>query len=154
VQSQLIFSFLAYFSIIGGICWFSYRKKSTVSDFILGNRSANYWVTAISAHASDMSSWLFMGLPAAILVGGGYKSWASIGLAFFMFLNWHFVAPKLRRLSEKTDSLTLPSLFETHLEDNSGASEFLVPCSHYFSFPSMFPLEWLGWDFSLNLSLT
>lgn len=134
MDNQIIFSFLAYFSILAAICWYSYRKKDTVSDFILGNRSANYWVTAISAHASDMSSWLFMGLPAAILVGGGYKSWAAIGLAFFMFLNWHFVAPRIRRLSESTNSLTLPSLFESHLDDRSGALRILSAVLSLFFF--------------------
>ncbi|MFT4553193.1 MAG: SSS family solute:Na+ symporter [Chlamydiales bacterium] len=134
MDTQIIFSFLAYFSIIAAICCYSYKQNDTVSDFALGNRSANYWVTAISAHASDMSSWLFMGLPAAILVGGGYKCWAAFGLAFFMFLNWHFVAPRIRVLSESTNSLTLPSLFESHLDDKSGTLRVLSALLSLFFF--------------------
>lgn len=117
---SIFFSFVFYFSILAVICYLSYRKKNTAVDFILGNRSTNYWITAISAHASDMSSWLFMGLPATIYLRGGYNCWAAIGLFLFMFLNWHFIAPKLRQLSEETNSLTIPSLFETHLKDHSG----------------------------------
>ena len=52
---------LIYFSVLLSIGIISYQKQLSASDFIIGSRSMNYWLTALAAHASDMSSWLFMG---------------------------------------------------------------------------------------------
>ena len=41
---------------------FSKKNKSS-DDFYLGGRKLGPFVTAMSAEASDMSSWLLMGLP-------------------------------------------------------------------------------------------
>ncbi len=57
---------VVYFLILLTIGYYSYRKNMSVDDFIIGNRSMNYWLTALSAHASDMSSWLFLAYPAAV----------------------------------------------------------------------------------------
>ena len=39
------------------------RRNNTVDDFYLGGRKLGPFVTAMSAEASDMSSWLLMVLP-------------------------------------------------------------------------------------------
>ncbi len=101
-----------------GLC--AHKKNSSGKDFVLGGRKLNFWVTAISAHADDMSSWLFMAFPMAIYLAGPYKLWVGIGLIVGMFLNWHFVAPRLRRETEETDSNTLSSYFENRFGDHSG----------------------------------
>ena len=44
----------------------TYNKLQSDTRFHLGNRSLNYWLTALAAHASDMSSWLFLAYPASI----------------------------------------------------------------------------------------
>ena len=41
--------------------WFS-RRNNSVDDFYLGGRKLGPFVTAMSAEASDMSSWLLMNL--------------------------------------------------------------------------------------------
>ena len=104
-------TFFAYFAFILLIAFLSYRKQQSDTDFIIGNRSLNFWLTALSAHASDMSSWLFLGYPALIFTAGLFSAWAAIGLTIFMFLNWHFIAPKLRTVTEQLGSLTLSFLF-------------------------------------------
>lgn len=94
--------------------WF-YRKARTASGFLLGDRSLNFWVTALSTHASDMSVWLFMGFPAAIFLNGFVEIWTAVGLMLFMFLSWHFVAPQIRKKSEEYNVVTLPGYFEARL---------------------------------------
>ena len=111
---------LIYFTLLLFIGISSYKKHLSASDFIIGSRSMNYYLTALSAHASDMSSWLFMGYPAAILIGGVFKAWAAIGLIIFMLLNWILVAPKIRIATEQYNSLTFSSFFESRLADTSG----------------------------------
>ena len=58
---------VAYFAIVIGIGYYFYHRSSNLSDYILGGRTLNPYVTALSAQASDMSSWLLMGLPGAQL---------------------------------------------------------------------------------------
>src|SRR5699024_7571324 len=77
---------------------------------------------ALSAGASDMSGWLMMGLPGAIYVAGLIESWIAIGLTIGAFLNWLFVAPRLRSYTEVAkNSITIPSFFENRLHDASPA---------------------------------
>lgn len=117
------YEFLAigiYFTLLLTIGIISYRRNQTASDFIIGGRSMNYWLTALAAHASDMSSWLFLGYPATIFTLGIPGAWTAIGLIFFMFLNWQFIAPKIRVATEKFNTLTLSSFFESRFGDTSG----------------------------------
>lgn len=86
---------------------------------MLGNRSMNYWVTAISTQASDMSDWLFMAYPGLIYALGLFNVWIALGLLVFMFLNWQFIAPRLRMATEELGSYTLASFFEQRFKDTS-----------------------------------
>ncbi len=119
-MSLEIFIFCFYFLLLLCVGLFASKKQKTDTEFILGDRSLNFWLTALSAHASDMSSWLFLAYPALIFTGGLFKAWAGVGLTFFMFLNWQFIAPRIRRATEKTESLTLSTYFEKRLADSTG----------------------------------
>lgn len=126
MSSQVLAAFFVYFCILLSIGLIAHKKQVTSADFILGSRSLNFWLTALSAHASDMSAWLFMAFPAAIFVSGLQQSWAAFGLIIGMFLNWHFVAKKLRTATESTDSYTLSTFFERRFSDNSGVIRVLT----------------------------
>ncbi len=117
---QELLAVICYLIALFAIGFFSYRKHLSSADFIIGSRSMNYWLTALAAHASDMSSWLFMGYPAVIFTGGIFHSWTAVGLLLFMFLNWQLVAPKIRVATEQYNSLTFSSFFESRLTDTSG----------------------------------
>ena len=86
---------------------FVYSKSNEDStDFYLGGRKMGPLVTAMSAEASDMSSWLLMGLPGlAYLTGIASPGWTAIGLAVGTWLNWLIVARRLRRYSANLDAL-------------------------------------------------
>src|SRR5690606_30231063 len=117
MKTQYLLSFITYFTILLGIGYISHRKQTSNAEFIVGNRSLNFWVTALSAHASDMSAWLFMGLPMAIYFQGLSGSWIGIGLLIGMFLTWQLIAKKLRVSTEKYNSYTLSTFFEKRFED-------------------------------------
>ena len=96
-------------AMLGVGVWFSKRNNS-VDDFYLGGRKLGPFVTAMSAEASDMSSWLLMGLPGvAYLSGLAEASWTAIGLAVGTYLNWLIVARRIRRYSHQIDAITVPS---------------------------------------------
>ncbi len=97
------------------------RKGSGASsgDFYLGGRRLGPIVTAMSAEASDMSSYLLMGLPGlAYLCGVAEVGWTVIGLAAGTYLNWLIVARRLRRYSAATGAITIPDLFSRRYGDS------------------------------------
>lgn len=96
------------------------RKNKNVSDFYLGGRKLGPIVTAMSAEASDMSSWLLMGLPGvAYLTGGAEAGWTAIGLAIGTYINWLIVAKRLRIYSQKVNAITVPDFFSNRYNDKS-----------------------------------
>lgn len=113
-------SFLSYFLILFAIVFATFRKKTTEEEFLIGKRSLNFYITALSAHASDMSSWLFMAFPSLIYLYGIDHAWIGLGLLVGMFLNWQLVAPKLRLETEKYNVLTISGYFSKRLNDKKG----------------------------------
>ncbi|WP_088009134.1 sodium/proline symporter PutP [Indiicoccus explosivorum] len=115
-----IIALIIYFAAMLYIGWYAYKKTSDLSDYMLGGRGLGPAVAALSAGASDMSGWLLMGLPGAIYVGGLVEVWIAIGLVIGAYLNWLFVAPRLRVYSNVSeDSITIPSFLENRLRDRS-----------------------------------
>ncbi|MDD6258912.1 MAG: hypothetical protein PUA69_06655 [Erysipelotrichaceae bacterium] len=112
------------FMVYTGFVFF--RSNESTSDFFLGGRKLGTIVTAMSAEASDMSSYLLMGLPGlAYLSGLADVGWTCIGLAAGTYLNWMITAKGLRRYTEKTNSITLPAFFSDRKYDR------LNPIDHY-----------------------
>lgn len=118
---RMLSAFMLYVCTLIGIALFFYKKNASAHNFMLGDRSVNYWVTAIATQATDMGSWLFMGLPAAVYTVGLFEAWTAIGLVVGMFLTWTFIAPKLRIDTGSRESLTLPSYFAHRFNDTSGS---------------------------------
>lgn len=97
------------------------KKNNTVDDFYLGGRKLGPFVTAMSAEASDMSSWLLMGLPGvAYLSGVADAFWTAIGLAIGTYVNWLIVAKRIRHYSHIAgDAITLPDFFSKRYRDKN-----------------------------------
>lgn len=108
--------------MVGIGIWFS-KKNNDVNDFYLGGRKLGPLVTAMSAEASDMSSWLLMGLPGlAYLSGIADPGWTAIGLAVGTYFNWLIVAKRLRRYSAAAgNAITIPDFFSNRYRDKSHA---------------------------------
>ena len=109
-------------AMVGIGIWFS-RKNNDVNDFYLGGRKLGPLVTAMSAEASDMSSWLLMGLPGlAYLTGVADAGWTAIGLAVGTYFNWLIVAKRLRRYTVAAgNAITIPDFFSNRYRDKSHA---------------------------------
>ncbi len=87
-------------------------------EFYLGGRKLGPLVTAMSAEASDMSSYLLMGLPGlAYLCGVAEVGWTAIGLAVGTYLNWLIVAKRIRRYSANLGAITVPDFFSRRYRD-------------------------------------
>lgn len=116
----ILISFAIYLIFMMLIGWIFYKRTKNLSDYILGGRGLNSWVTSMSAQASDMSGWLLLGLPGAAYLAGMEAAWIAIGLGLGTYLNWKFVAKRLRKYTEIAgDSITLPDYFENRFRDES-----------------------------------
>jgi sodium/proline symporter len=102
------------------IGWYAYRRTKDFNDYMLAGRSLGPVVSALSAGAADMSGWLLMGLPGAIYASGLTEAWIAIGLTIGAYLNWLFVAPRLRVYTQvSNDSITIPSFLDNRLKDKA-----------------------------------
>lgn len=126
MQFEVLAAFFIYFLLLLIIGLISHKKQTSSAEFIMGNRSLNFWLTALTAHASDMGVWLFMAFPAALYINGPSGSWIAFGLIIGMFLNWQFIAEKLRVETEKYSSYTLSTYFERRFADESGVIRLLT----------------------------
>ncbi|MBE6703188.1 MAG: sodium/proline symporter [Ruminococcaceae bacterium] len=126
--TMLGLSILAYMAYIVWIGIKFSRKNKSTDDFYLGGRKLGPYVTAMSAEASDMSSWLLMGLPGLALAtsfvgattGFAEAVWTAIGLAIGTYLNWLIVAKRIRHYSARTKSNTIPDFFSDRFGDKAG----------------------------------
>jgi len=97
-----------------------YRRTGDLRDYVLGGRRLGGAVAALSVGASDMSGWLLLGLPGALYVSGMNQVWIAAGLSIGAYLNWQFVAKRLRNHTEMAgDAITLPDYLEKRFNDRS-----------------------------------
>lgn len=119
-QTYQLIAIGLYFLAMLGIGYYAYFQTTSLDDYMLAGRKLSPGVAALSAGASDMSGWLLMGLPGAIYVSGLVEAWIAIGLTIGAYLNWRFVAPRLRSYTEvSNNSITLPSFLESRFRDNT-----------------------------------
>lgn len=119
----MLSAFVLYLSVIAviGLVAAAYNRKTAPAGSAHDQtRKVNWFVTAISAQAADMSSWLFMGLPAVIYVHGLVEIWVAVGLILGMLATWQFLASALRKATEEHRATTLPGYFENKYQETSG----------------------------------
>ncbi|MGM7670088.1 sodium/proline symporter PutP [Microbacterium sp. A93] len=115
-----LIAILLYFAAMLAIGFYASRKNKDLDDYMLAGRKLPPFVAALSAGASDMSGWLLLGLPGAIYAVGLVEAWIAVGLTVGAWLNWKFIAPRLRAYTEVSrNSITIPSFLENRFRDNS-----------------------------------
>ncbi len=119
-QIGIMISIVAYLAVVVIIGVIYSKRTKNVGDFYLGGRKLGPLVTAMSAEASDMSSWLLMGLPGvAYLTGVADAGWTAIGLAVGTYFNWLIVAKRLRQYSANIGAITIPDFFSKRYKDKT-----------------------------------
>lgn len=151
-----------YFAGMLAIGYFAFRRTSDLDDYMLAGRGLKPGVAALSAGAADMSGWLLMGLPGAIYASGLIEAWIAIGLTIGAWLNWKFVAPRLRSYTEiSQNAITIPSFFEKRLKDDKhmlriGASLVILVFFTFYVSSGMvaagkFFESTFGWNYFIGL---
>ncbi len=118
-QICIIISIVAYLALMIYIGITFSKKNTQAAEFYLGGRKLGPFVTAMSAEASDMSSYLLMGLPGLAYISGiADVGWTAIGLALGTYFNWLLVSKRIRRYSSKIGSFTIPDFFARRYGDD------------------------------------
>lgn len=118
---QIVIAMTLYVAVVIGIGVYYAKRASESSDnYLIGGRSLGPWVVAMGAEASDMSGWLLMGLPGvAYWFGLSDAIWTAIGLLIGTYLNWLFVAKRLRNYSHIAgDAITIPDFFSNRFRED------------------------------------
>ena len=119
-QIGIIVSIVVYLAGMLLIGFIASKNTNDVGDFYLGGRKLGPFVTAMSAEASDMSSYLLMGVPGlAYFSGIADAGWTAIGLAVGTYLNWLFTAKRLRNYTARINAITIPEYFKKRFRDKS-----------------------------------
>ena len=124
--SIIIMATIVVYLIVVVAVGFKFSKSSNSNEFYLGGRKLGPLVTAMSAEASDMSSWLLMGLPGvAYAMGLCDPFWTALGLALGTYLNWLFIAKRLRLYSSQIGEFTIPGFFSKRFGDDRNILRFM-----------------------------
>jgi len=105
-----VFVFTLVLPILVGLI--AMRRTRTASDFLVGGRTMDRVVVALSAVSSGRSSWLVLGLSGMAYKMGVGAVWAVVGYVTVEMVQFVFVGRKLRRESARTGSLTLLDYLE------------------------------------------
>ncbi|MGW4569053.1 sodium:solute symporter family transporter, partial [Streptomyces sp. NPDC004561] len=120
LSAPIVATFLVYVAVMIGTGIWAYGRTHTFADFALGGRRLPALVAALSAGASDMSGWLFLAFPGAVYAAGVGASWIAVGLVIGTYLNWLFVAPRLRTYTERAgNAVSLSAYLEERFEDRT-----------------------------------
>ncbi|MFJ9870198.1 sodium/proline symporter PutP [Streptomyces sp. NPDC101165] len=120
LSAPIVATFIVYVAVMIGTGVWAHSRTRTFADFALGGRRLSAFVAALSAGASDMSGWLFLAFPGAVYAAGVGASWIAVGLVVGTYLNWLFVAPRLRTYTERAgNAVSLSAYLEERFEDRT-----------------------------------
>lgn len=107
----MIAVFVLYLIILIGIVFYSARRSKTNNDFVIGGKKISGFSLALSERATGESAWLLLGLTGHAYAEGWAAIWVAFGCVAGILFLWTFMAEPLRRITEKTGSLTVSGLF-------------------------------------------
>lgn len=110
--------FVAYMVVLFCIGLFASTRTKTGEDFFLGGRTIGTWVTAISSTASSESGWAIIGTVGMVYQEGLSAAWFMPGCLLGYWINWRFIARRMRSRAMDHNALTIPDFLEA--ETGSG----------------------------------
>ncbi len=124
--SATLIGFVVYLALIFIVGLLTFKHNKTISDYVLAGRRLGIWVVTFSERASGESSWLLLGLPAALYANGLIDVWVAIGCTTGILVSWMVIAKPLRLQSEKVGAITLPQFLSNTFNDSTHAIRYLA----------------------------
>jgi sodium/proline symporter len=108
---------VGYLATLAALAVWSRKETHTLKGFYLAGKKLPYWVVAFSANATGESGWLLLGLTGMGYAVGAQAYWVIVGEMIGITASWGFISRKLKRLSDETDSITLPDVLAANFDD-------------------------------------
>jgi len=105
--TSVLITLVFYNLILVGVGLWARGRNKNVADFFLAGRGLGPWVAAISASASSSSAWTLLGVSGAAYAWGISALWLFPATVGGFLLNWVWVAPRLKRLAQSENAVTL-----------------------------------------------
>ena len=109
---------VAYLLVLIALAVWSRRETDSLSGFFLAGKKLPYWVVAFSTNATGESGWLLLGLTGMGYAVGAQAYWVVVGEVIGIALSWTLISRRLKRLSDETDSITLPDVIAARFNDS------------------------------------
>lgn len=107
-----------YLALLVAFAVWSRRETHTLAGFYLAGKKLPYWVVAFSTNATGESGWLLLGLTGMGYAVGAQAYWVVVGEVTGVALSWLLVSRRLKRLSDDTDSITVPDALASRFADS------------------------------------
>lgn len=105
-----------YLLAIFWITYYAWRKveaEKTLEEFYVAGRSLGTWVVSFSFFATLFSTSAFIGGGGTgFLMGFQWPAYFTLFNVIFAVAAWVFIAPRLRKYTEKLGAITIPQFFE------------------------------------------
>ena len=118
--------FLIYLAILAGLALWSRQETHTMSGYFIAGKKLPPWVVAFSTNATGESGWLLLGLTGMGYVAGAQAFWVVAGEVVGIALAWLLLSRRIKRLSDESDSITVPGAANTPDTVISEPSNFTV----------------------------
>ncbi len=116
-MNAIIAVLLAYLAVLAALAIWSRRETRSLSGFYIAGKKLPFWVIAFSTNATGESGWLLLGLTGMGYAIGAQAYWVVVGEIIGVFLAWTFISRRLKKLSDATDSITLPDVLAARFND-------------------------------------
>jgi sodium/proline symporter len=116
-MSVITIVFLCYLFILIVVAAWSRKESTTLSGYFIADKNLPPWVVAFSTNATGESGWLLLGLTGMGYAVGAYAFWVVLGEVVGISLAWILISRRLKRFSDKTDSITLPDVLAARFDD-------------------------------------
>ena len=117
-MSATVAVLVAYLLVLIALAVWSRRETDSLSGFFLAGKKLPYWVVAFSTNATGESGWLLLGLTGMGYAVGAQAYWVVVGEVIGIALSWTLISRRLKRLSDETDSITLPDVIAARFNDS------------------------------------
>ncbi len=117
-MSPIIAVAVVYLGLLAAFAIWSRRETHTLEGYYLAGKKLPFWVVAFSTNATGESGWLLLGLTGMGYAVGAKAYWVVVGEVTGVALAWLFVARRLKRISDETNSITVSDVLAARFKDN------------------------------------
>ena len=118
-MNSIVVVLIVYLGLLAAFAIWSRRETGTLSGFYLAGKKLPFWVVAFSTNATGESGWLLLGLTGMGYAVGAQAYWVVVGEIVGIALSWGLISRRLKQLSDKHDSITVPDVLVARFDDKA-----------------------------------